>query len=410
MVWTKKKLKEVCELFADGDWIEKKDQSASGIRLVQTGNIGNGLFLDRSAKARYVSEGTFKRLRCTEVLSGDCLLSRLPDPVGRAVLIPDTKEKMITAVDCTIMRFNKDILPEWFIYYSLSPEYQTEINKAVTGATRQRISRSNLGLVKIPVPPVSDQRRLISIFDGIFEKATKAKENAEKNLQNTRELFDSYLQNIFANPGNNWSLKRLEEITTKIGSGATPRGGEKSYKQQGISLIRSLNVHDLGFRRKNLAFLDSNQADKLSNVTIESGDVLLNITGASVARCCVVPDEVLPARVNQHVSIIRLVKTEMLPKFLHYALISKEYKDRLLRTGEKGGSTRQAITKAEIEDFMISFPSPQEQRAIVTKIDDILAETKKLETIYQQKLIDLEELKKSVLHKAFNGELAGACS
>lgn len=197
----------------------------------------------------------------------------------------------------------------------------------------------------------------------------------------------------------------MAEITTKIGSGATPLGGEKSYKQQGISLIRSLNIYDMGFRKKDLAFLDDNQADKLSNVIVESSDVLLNITGASVARCCIAPDEVLPARVNQHVSIIRLVKTEMLPEFLHYALISKEYKDRLLKTGEKGGSTRQAITKAEIEDFLINYPSFSEQNAIVVKLDDILAETKKLETIYQQKLADLEELKKSVLKKAFNGDL-----
>src|SRR3990167_6488551 len=101
--WQIKKIEEVCEIFADGDWIEKKDQSTKGIRLVQTGNIGNGYFLDRGEKARYISDETFKRLRCTEVLSGDCLLSRLPDPVGRAALIPDTGQKMITAVDCTIM-------------------------------------------------------------------------------------------------------------------------------------------------------------------------------------------------------------------------------------------------------------------------------------------------------------------
>ncbi len=272
------------------------------------------------------------------------------------------------------------------------------------------INRNEVYDIRVNIPSLPEQKRIEKVLDEILEKTTKAKENTEKNLQNARELFESYLQSIFANPENNWTSKRLEEITTKIGSGATPLGGEKSYKQQGVSLIRSLNVYDMGFRKKDLAFLDNNQADKLSNVIVESGDVLLNITGASVARCCIVPDEFLPARVNQHVSIIRLVKTVMLPEFLHYALISQEYKDRLLKTGEKGGSTRQAITKAGIEDFLINYPSFTEQRAIVVKLDDILAETKKLEAIYQQKLTDLEELKKSVLHKAFNGELVGACS
>ena len=214
--WQTKKLEEVCEVFADGDWIEKKDQSTNGIRLIQTGNIGNGYFLDKEGKARYISEDTFKRLRCAEVLPGDCLLSRLPDPVGRASLIPDTGQKMITAVDCTIMRFKKDILPKWFIYYSLSPGYQNEINKEVTGATRQRISRSNLGNIKIPVPPVSEQKQLVTVIDVVFEKTVKAKENAERNLQNASELFESYLQSVFANPGAEWEEKRLVDICENL--------------------------------------------------------------------------------------------------------------------------------------------------------------------------------------------------
>lgn len=163
-----------------------------------------------------------------------------------------------------------------------------------------------------------------------------------------------------------WVKRRLREVTTKIGSGATPLGGETAYKSEGISLIRSLNVHDEGFRAKDLAFIDDKQADALDNVVVESGDVLLNITGASVARCCVVPDDMLPARVNQHVSILRPKKDQLLPKLLHYLLISKDYKDRLLHAGEGGGSTRQALTKSQLQDFSIEYPDTlAEQRRIV---------------------------------------------
>ena len=156
-------------------------------------------------------------------------------------------------------------------------------------------------------------------------------------------------------------------MTTKIGSGATPRGGGESYKSEGISLIRSLNVHDLSFKYAKLAFLDDLQAEDLSNVEIQARDVLLNITGASIARCYVVPDDVLPARVNQHVSIIRPRMGVLSPTFLHYLLISKPYKDKLLKTGEEGGSTRQAITKAQIQDFTIAYPvAIDEQEEIVS--------------------------------------------
>ena len=100
----------------------------------------------------------------------------------------------------------------------------------------------------------------------------------------------------------------LKNITTKIGSGATPSGGQKSYQEEGIALIRSQNVLDFQFSKIGLAFINRKQAERLDNVIVEKGDVLMNITGDSIARVCQVPDDVLPARVNQHVSIIRTKK------------------------------------------------------------------------------------------------------
>ena len=131
----------------------------------------------------------------------------------------------------------------------------------------------------------------------------------------------------------------MGEVTTKIGSGATPRGGNASYKEEGISLVRSMNVHDFYFREKKLAFIDKAQADALSNVTVQENDVLLNITGASIARCCIVPPDVLPARVNQHVSILRPKSDQLSARFLCYLMTSRLYKGILLGIGDEGGST-----------------------------------------------------------------------
>jgi type I restriction enzyme S subunit len=129
---------------------------------------------------------------------------------------------------------------------------------------------------------------------------------------------------MFGDPVKNekgWEVKKLKSITTKIGSGATPTGGKTAYKAKGISLIRSMNVYDFSFKWKDLAFIDNAQASKLNNVEVMSKDVLFNITGASVCRCSIVPDELLPARVNQHVAIIR-AKTEFLnPIFLNHLLM-----------------------------------------------------------------------------------------
>jgi type I restriction enzyme S subunit len=238
-----------------------------------------------------------------------------------------------------------------------------------------------------------EQQHIVSILDEAFAAIDKAKANAEQNLKNAKELFESYLQGVFEKKGDGWAEKPLINLTTKIGSGATPRGGQKSYKTEGISLVRSMNVHDSEFRKKNLAFIDEQQAKALDNVTLQENDVLLNITGASV-----------PARVNQHVSIIRANKEIIDPIFLNLLLTSKYYKDQLLFTGEQG-ATRQAITKAQIEVFKIDFPSLEVQKTIVQQLDALRAKTQKMEAIYQKKIADLEELKKSVLQKAFAGEL-----
>lgn len=183
----------------------------------------------------------------------------------------------------------------------------------------------------------------------------------------------------------NWKTYKLSEITTKIGSGATPRGGKEAYKESGISLIRSQNVLDFTFSTDGLAFIDEQQADKLKNVVIESKDVLLNITGDSVARVCQVPDEWIPARVNQHVAIIRADNKLLDPDFLKYSLLTYKNKNELLNLSS-AGATRKAITKSMIEDFEIKLPLLPEQKAIASilsaiddKIENNLAMNKTLE-------------------------------
>lgn len=156
-------LSSICSIFIDGDWIESKDQSESGIRLIQTGNIGCGYYKDKGDKAKYISEETFNKLHCTEVYPGDILISRLPDPVGRACIIPEGLGKCITAVDCTIIRLSDKMLPEFFVTYTNTPEYLTQIKSTLAGSTRLRVSRGNLGKVHFPLPSIEQQQAFVSI-------------------------------------------------------------------------------------------------------------------------------------------------------------------------------------------------------------------------------------------------------
>ena len=145
--------------------------------------------------------------------------------------------------------------------------------------------------------------------------------------------------------------RSLSSITSKIGSGSTPRGGNSVYSDSGISFIRSQNVLDMDFSTENLAFINDSQAEKLNNVIVEKNDILLNITGDSIARCTVVPEEILPARVNQHVSIIRCKNTEESKYVMYYLQYMKKY---LLQISKVGG-TRNALTKEAIGKLPIKI-------------------------------------------------------
>lgn len=302
-----------------------------------------------------------------------------------------------------VLRPNRKVLLDEWLVYNLNFQ---NLMTYVSGMTVPKLNQGNMKKIQIPIPPIEEQKEIVEILDKVFESIDEAKANIERNIENAKELFQSKLNQIFSKTNEAWEKNTLKELTTKIGSGATPRGGKSSYKETGVSLIRSMNVHDIGFKKKNLAFIDDEQAAKLNNVTVEQDDVLLNITGASVARCCIIPKEYLPARVNQHVSIIRL-DGKIIPSFVHYSLTSKYNKKLLLGIGEKGGSTRQAITKSDIESFVISYPfDKQKQKEIIETLDIIDNHIQSVLLAYDEELKNLEELKKSILQKAFGGELS----
>jgi type I restriction enzyme S subunit len=398
--WELKRLGEIYDV-RDGTHDSPKFYDY-GFPLITSKNLKSGDLNHNNVQ--YISKEDFEKInQRSKVHKGDILFAMI-GTIGNPVLVKD--EPSFAIKNVALFKIPSNQSNTFLQYYLQTPYVTQKMASDAKGTTQKFVGLGYLRNFPIFLPSLSEQNLIVSRLDESFAAISKAKENAEKNLANARGVFESYLNNVFTHPDNGWVTMKLKKLTSKIGSGATPLGGEKAYKQSGISLIRSLNVHDFGFMIKDLAHIDTIQATKLDNVTIEKDDVLLNITGASVARCCLVPERILPARVNQHVSIIRVKKEILLPNFLHYALISKIHKDNLLSTGEEGGSTRQALTKAQIEDYSLTFPPKiDDQIDILSKLDSLSAETKKLETIYKQKLADLEELKKSILEKAFNGEL-----
>lgn len=248
---------------------------------------------------------------------------------------------------------NQEIIPQ-FLGKFLQGKFRY-LRDRCTGATIPHINKTVLCELSIPILPLKVQKHIVARLDAADQLRRKRKQAIA--------LLDEYLKAVFlemfgdpvVNP-NGWKVKILKDLTIKIGSGATPKGGKNAYKQKGISLIRSLNIHDNEFLYKDLAFIDDKQAENLRNVAVESEDILFNITGASVCRCTIIKDDILPARVNQHVCIIRCRKTILNPKYLLYVILFPSYKQKLINIATAGGATREAITKLQIEDFKIPVP------------------------------------------------------
>lgn len=401
MSWPIVKLGEIlsnAELFTDGDWVESKDQDKFGnVRLIQLADIGDGYYLDKSS--RFLNEETFKRLRCTEILSGDILIARMPDPLGRACIFPGDEKKSVTVVDVCIIRPNKQVVDaKWLVHTLNSVSVRKQITGLAKGATRVRISRKDLGTIQLPFPPLPEQKRIAAILD----KADELNRKREAAIAKLDQLAQSIFLEMFGDPVNNkknWKLVKLGDNVEKMGSGSTPTGGDAAYKATGISLIRSLNVHDGEFKLKNLAFIDDLQAKRLANVDVKENDILLNITGASVARVCRAPKSVLPARVNQHVMIIRPNKS-INNVFLERLFINDQMKRKLLGIGG-AGATREAITKAQANELEIINPPIDLQVEFANRIQQI----EQLKADNTAALAKQNNLFASLQQQAFSGQM-----
>ena len=253
----------------------------------------------------------------------------------------------------------KDELDVDYLCYSLM---FYKVDGMVNGATRQKLTQAAMRKMQIPSRSMDEQKQIVDELNRII----KIKKQRQKELVLLDNLIKARFVEMFGNPVLNdkrWEQKSLGDITTKIGSGATPKGGKETYQEKGITLIRSMNVHNGKFEYKDLAHISDEQGAKLDNVMIEENDVLLNITGASVARSCVVPNNILPARVNQHVCIIRCKKC-IIPEFLNNLLIDDNYQE-LLWNIAGSGATREAITKQQVENLNIILPSIELQNEFI---------------------------------------------
>ena len=343
-------LSSLCSTFIDGDWIESKDQSESGIRLIQTGNVGCGEYKDKGDKAKYITEDTFNKLHCTEIYPGDILISRLPDPVGRACVLPEGLGKCVTAVDCTIIRFSEKILPNFFVAYTNTPEYLTQIKSTLAGTTRLRVSRGNLGKVKIPVPSIEQQRTFVSIA----EQADKS-----KFMRSKSQFIEMFW-------GGKYTMKKLRgHIEVLRGVSYKPSDVHEDLSDNTSIVLRSNNIDGGQVNFDDLVYVDSERVSE--HQVLNAGDIVM--CGSNGSKKLVGKAALLNETPRENTSFgafclgIRC-KSSIIPEYLATYFQTSLYRDKIEALGS--GSNILNIKPDHIYDLEIPIPSLGEQETFVS--------------------------------------------
>lgn len=385
MSWPTVALAEVAEIEREG---VAADQIPDGTDYLGLEHIESGGVI---LKKETVAKGDLASTKFA--FTSDHLLYGKLRPYLAKIALPDFDG--VCSTDILPIRPGPRLDKRFLAFYLRQPSMVDYAASRATGANLPRLSPRGLAGFPIPLPPLEEQRRIA----GILDQADALRRLRSRAIEKLNTLSQAIFHEMFGDGLASNTTVRLGDVTSKIGSGATPRGGDSAYKNEGIPLIRSMNVRDGAFSNKGLAFIDNEQASKLDNVIVEANDVLLNITGASVGRVCIAPRDMNGARVNQHVAIIRC-EGSLLPEFLEAFLLLPSIKAKLLNLAE-AGATRQAITKAQIQDFQVPKFDLSEQEAFVERRQFISTQSVRMHT----QATAYEALFASLQHRAFRGEL-----
>jgi type I restriction enzyme S subunit len=334
------------------------------------------------------------------VRTNDVIFATVRPTHSRVALITEDYNEQVCSTGYFVLRGKDFIYNQYLFYFLLTVEFNHQMEKLQKGASYPAVTDADVKSVNLRFPnSVLEQQRIVSVLDEAFANISKAKNNAEQNLNNAKELFESYLQSVFTNKGDDWEEKRLSDVCAKITDGThqTP-----TYYPDGVIFLSSRNVTSGKIDWENIKYIDDKQHNEMHRrVAPRVNDILLAKNGTTGVAAIVDRDTTFDIYVS--LALIRVLD-EVLPHFMLYFINSpvakKQFNKRLKGIGVPN------LHLEEIREVIISFPkSVKEQKIIVKKLDELSAETKRLEAIYEQKLNDLEELKKSILQKAFNGEL-----
>ena len=398
--WEIKKLGEVCDVIGGGTPSKKNLKFYEGDILWAT---------VRDMKSEVISDTEFKiteeavKKSSTNVIPKGNVIIATRVGLGKVCLIEkDTaiNQDLRGIVPKKFKQLDTGFLFQWFKSISHL------IVEEGTGATVQGVKLPFIKDLPIPLPPLPEQQRIVSILDETFSAIDKAKANAEQNLKNAKELFESYLQGVFdpstrsgQGKGDGWEIKTLGEVS-KINYGYTEKA---SFDEVGPKFLRITDIQENGVDWDTVPYCKCSDKD-LPKYKLEKGDIVFARTGATTGKSYLIDNPPISVFASYLIRLRMNSINEFIPEFIYYFFQTKTYWDKI--NAGISGSAQGGFNATKLGELEFHFPkSKTEQQTIVRQLDALRAETQKLEAVYQKKIDDLEELKKSILQKAFAGEL-----
>jgi len=394
--WETKTLGEVCEIGAGNSAPQKKEMFEEGeypfFRTSDVGKIHLGIIYDSVdmlnqkgiEKLKLFPQGTllFPKSGASTFLNHRVLMG---------------VNGYVSSHLATIKAKEKFILDSFLYYYSRT----IDSRNLMQDQNYPSLRLSDIGNIEISFPSLEEQKQIVKILDEVFDSISKSKENAEKNLKNAKELFESYLEEIFSNPREDWEEKKLGEVCGFIRG---PFGGslKKSFfKKEGYAVYEQR--HAIYNQFDNIRyFVDEKKFNEMKRFELFPDDLIMSCSG-TMGKIAIAPKNIKRGIINQ--ALLKLSPTKKLSNiFLKLWMESSDFQ-RKIKEYSLGAAIQNVASVKILKDIRMKLPTLQEQKVIVQKLDALSEQSKQLEEIYKQKLKDLEELKKSMLQKAFSGEL-----
>ena len=412
-------------LFSDGDWVESKDQDPNGTnRLLQLADIGDGLFIDKSS--RFVNDEKFSSLNCTELKEGDVLIARMPDPLGRACLLPAMPQRCLTVVDVAIFRVEgTGVSNKWLMHFLNSSSVRQEMERNSSGTTRKRISRGKLGEILLSVPPIAEQVRIATKLDELMAQVDTLK----TRIDGIPTLLKRFRQSVLAaavsgklteewrtkkasegttSPNKGWKTIRIDQASAdeKYSLAIGPFGSNlkvSDYRDDGKPLVFVREIRAECFGDEKTKFITPEKFDDLNAHQISAGDILVTKMGGPPGDVAIYPANAPDAVITADCIKLRVNESIILREYAYYQMKSNFFRQKVQDIS--AGVAQQKVSLGNFRAITLLAPSLKEQREIVRQVGELLALADQLEARVKAAKPRIDDLTQSILAKAFRGEL-----